>query len=472
MRRVIPGLLLLALALVCAWLGLRTWLAARAAARQDYALAVHYRSDIPRYQLLLGGKQLLTRPPQAVKTFQKAIQLNPYSEAARFQYAMGYLASGNFREAVIAARHGIRAVPNSFELHWLLANLELAHDDSRDFWHEFPLASHLARPAYFSSLIIRASTAPHGSFMRIWRDMPDNLPATMAFDSALENTLAQTRQSAVQLAANPAGSMANAKRIAAQLQDQNAALTHGVNRLLRLARLRPPTATADVRAICTQIIEREIHYRPSLAFAVWNVGSREGLYPGPLKHAQGELVTAEHFPAGSLQAVISNASNWLGWFPGGNAFTAEHIVALRHGTALAIQLHGNQGGRLDLLYQWLTSAPFQALRLSITARCRHPGACAGLDLRLMDTQGHNLFSLPVQLGQTWQTSQGIYRKTAVSVTGPETNSGIQRGSSMTALRLVLHYRRPLGQPPLANTILIRKISVRAVHESTPAGALQ
>jgi len=152
--------------------------------------------------------------------------------------------------------------------------------------------------------------------MRIWRDMPDNLPATMAFDSALENALAQTRQSAVQLAANPAGSMANAKRIAAQLQDQNAALTHGVNRLLRLARLRPPTATADVRAICTQIIEREIHYRPSLAFAVWNVGSREGLYPGPLKHARGELVTAEHFPAARCKP--SSATPAIGWagFPG------------------------------------------------------------------------------------------------------------------------------------------------------------
>lgn len=470
MRRLIPGLFLLALALCCAWLGLRTWLAARAAARQDYALAVHYRPDIPRYQLLLGGKLLMTRPPEAVKTFRTAIRLNPYSEAARFQYALGYLGSGNFRQAIIAARRGIRAVPNSFELHWLLANLELAHDDARDFWHEFPLASHLARPRYFASLIIRAGTAPQGSYMRIWRDLPDNLPATMAFDSILETTLAHTRQSAAQPASGPAG-IAHAQQLASQLRDQNAALTHGVNRLLRLARNRNPADTAQISAVFTQIVEREIHFRPSLALDVWNVGSREGLYPGPQKRTRGELVTAGNFPAGSLQAIISNTSNWLGWFPLGNAYTSEHIVALRQGNALAIQLHGSQGGRIDLLRQWLTSAPFQALHVSITARCQNPGACAGLHLRLLDTRGRKLFSLPVQLTQSWQTSQADYPPGGTQPT-LALGSAIG-GDSLTALRLVLHYRRPLGQPPLANTILIRKISVRVVNDSNShAGAIQ
>ncbi len=468
MRRIIPGLLLLVLALGCAWLGLRTWLAARAVARQDYALAVHYRPDIPRYQLLLGSKLLMTRPPEALKSFHKAIQLNPYSEAARFQYALGYLGSGNYRQAIIAARRGIRAVPNSFELHWLLANLDLAHGDNRDFWHEFPLVSHLARPQYFGALIVRASTAPGGSFLRIWRDLPDNLPATLAFDSTLENTLVQTRQAALQRIPGPAGN-AHARLLASQLQDQNSALTLGVNRLLRLARLRTPADTAQIIAVSTQIIVREIHYRPSLALALWNVGSREGLYPGPLKHTRGELVTADQFPAGSLQAVISNASDWLGWFPMGNAYTAEHIVALRQGTALAIQLHGPQGGTLNLLRQWLTIAPFQALNLSITARCRHPGACAGLHLRLFDTRGHKLFSLPVKLSPTWQTSQGIYRNSAVIAAAAGINAARRRISSLTALHLVLYYRRPLGQTPLVNTILIRKISVRAVTDSGSGG---
>ncbi len=444
-RRLAPALGLMLASLGSLALGFANWRAETYAHRDDFARAIAWRPDNGPDLRVLGEQMLATHAKRALPLLIRSVRMNPESALTRMDLVTAELATGQLARAQATAARSARHFPYSFRLHWLWANLALTAGKRESFWRQFHRSCQLADDSYFRPMIMRAMTIPRPSSRRVWAELPPQSLAAAAGFLRIALSLQRTRQ-----------------------------LPLALVRVLQLSRHLDPRQRDRARTALLAVLQRDLSADPVEALMIWNRGLRLGVFQGRPKYARGELVTAPDFPASSLQRYTGANTDWLGWFPLGNTAT-EFNLENHRGGRLVIDLSGMEGSQtVELLRQWLLTAPGTALKLSMESRCRSrrdPGECGGFSLQLRHHQ-KTLFRLPAPAAADWQRASATFvLPPAPAAVKPLARKIQQRLSpSLMAYQLRLTYQRPFGATPLDGSLRVRRISVETLPAApTPPG---
>lgn len=329
---------------------------------------------------------------------ERAVRLNPYFSDAWIEMGLGLEREGDWVRAEAALREAAR-VDKTFKPKWTLANYFYRRDRSEEFW----------------SWIRAAAEMSYGDrtalFQLCWRASQDP-----------EWIFARAIPPEHDIVAGYLAFLAGTGRYEA-----------GIEAALRLLRLGSAADVPNLMAFCDLLLARPRHAYG--AVRIWNgMIERHWLPYERLDPSTGLAITNASF----LTPPRHGGFDWRA-IPG----PGVRILWIKSGHQLMVGLDGSQAEDADLLAQWLPLAASSGFELAVEAQSDDLGGESGLSWRLMDAA----------------TGESIAETQMMGVGGRL--RFVAPARSLLA-RLVLHYRRPLGSPRVAGTMLLSGVTVRRI----------
>ena len=397
------------------------------AGRTQYSWAVRWRPDVASYHRRYGEMILMDNPELALREFLRAQQLDPNDTLTRAD--LSAVEMGTDRNAPAFRRNASGSSINPlFYSHWRYANMMLTQGDLESFWRETAMAGGLVKDAdVFPSIIVRALSASHDDFTRLYEVLPKESP--LAAEAFCNAAWEKQRPDQIRLG------------------------------LQWLTRLHPPITPEDRNArtaVLAHFLQYQLANQPESVTQTWDEGVHAGLLKGDLPGPTGNRIVDGDFPAGSvisqLHPISSTHDAPFAWTAGSEENLGIQVVVTHDSqwpTVLSLQLDGDEGSGLLLAQQWFLASPGQRYRLEAVARTQFDGPATGLQLWLLDRLGQVLTQLPLNTPGTWAHSQ-----LDLTLAAPPT------ARHPEAYRVELHYVRTLGESPVENTFWVGRVALQ------------
>lgn len=413
--RVGSGLLILATAGFCAWVGLRTVESGRLSDRGQAARAIHLRGDMAIYYREAAGQAF--DPRAAAALARRATELNPLDPQNWIQLArITYQLSGTAASQAVL-QQGMKAV-GGFDLHLQAAAFARLDSDPQEFWQQLALALRPLRiapvnPELVTNRIQQVLDLVHPGSLTEREQLADILRPTDP--SLLLTAVRLLLQQGDVATASVLWQEHHCSDLVPDLCDQDVLAL--VNAELLSAGLAGGAGTWDQRAV-----------------EDWN-----------------QAVTNRYLPqAPAAEGQVTDGDFHYPWLSKGFSWTDDGYLPLRverrpaSSGLVEIDFDGYHTGPMRLFHQWILLQPGRIYHIEYQASFNLPDV-SGFAWELESPSGERLSWTPMRTPSALQSGSGDLL--APSLAGP--------------VILAAVYQRDPGQVPARGTLQVAEVGLVA-----------